>query len=498
MSVFMNETENGKTAEEKAQGGLRARVAHGLFWKLMELVGAQGIQFIVSVVLARLMLPSEYGTISLIMIFMAIANTFVQSGFATALVQKQEIREEDYTSVFRLCMLLSAAVYLVLFLAAPFIAGYYGTPVLSPLLKAMGIILFPGAVISIQTAYVSRNFDFRCLFLSTVFAVTISGIVSIVMAYLKFGAWAMAMQQIVYNFALMAGLFLTVKWRPSGKFSSESIHELYSFGWKILVSGLIDTVWQNVYGLIIGKRYSQADLGGYNRGEQFPKLITSNLAAAIQSVLLPAYAQTQDDRPRLKGMMKRSIRLSAFIVFPMMAGLIATATPLVRVLLTDKWLFSVPYLQIMCLAYAFWPIHATNLQMMNALGRSDLFLKLEIIKKAIGVAVLLISLRYGIITMLVLKVADEFLCTFINAYPNRSLIGYGILEQYADMFPSAVCAAAMGAAVWQLQRTGFAPGILLIIQMLSGVAIYGGLSYLLNRESMKYLKETVRSFMKKH
>jgi len=506
----MNETNAEEKNTAQAAGSLKSKVTHGLFWKLMELAGAQGIQFVVALILARLMTPAEYGTISLIMIFITIANTVVQSGFATSLIQKQDIREEDYSSVFRLCMALSVLMYAVLYFGAPFVSGFYAAPVLTPLLRLMGIVLFPGAVISIQTAYISRNFAFKRLFESTIASVIISGAVSIGMAFCGYGVWAMAMQQIIYYFALMISLFFTVKWRPGKKFSVERIRELYSFGWKILVSGLIDTIWQNVYGLIIGKRFSQADLGGYNRGEQFPKLITSNLSAAIQSVLLPAYSQTQEDRPRLKSMMKRSIRLSAFVVFPMMAGLMAAAVPLVRTLLTDKWLFCVPYLRIMCIAYAFWPVHVTNLQMMNALGRSDLFLRLEIIKKAIGIAVLVFSLRYGILTMLILKAADEFLCTFINAWPNRKLVRYGIAEQYLDMLPSAFCAAVMGTAVLFLQKIRYPAALTglfsrlshpylmeLFLLVIAGMAIYAALSLIFNRESFGYLKETFRSLKKK-
>ena len=440
---------------------MKNKIASGLFWKLLELAGAQGVQFVVALVLARLMSPEEYGTIGLIMIFITIANVFVQSGFATALIQRPDIREEDYSSVFRISLLLAVPVWL--------------------------LVLFPGAVISVQTAYVSREMNFRQLFKATMSAVILSGAAAIFLASRSFGMWAMAAQQLIYYAALMTGLFITVEWRPSAGFDAERLKGLFCFGWKILASGLIDT--------IIGKRYSQADLGGYSRGEQFPKLITSNLSAAIQAVLLPAYAKNQSDPVRLKGMMKQSIRFSAFAVFPMMAGLAGCSVPLVRVLLTDKWLDSVPYLCIMCLCYAFWPIHVTNLQMVTALGRSDLFLKLEILKKALGIVILLISLPHGIIFMLLLKAADEFLCTFINAWPVRNLIGYGIAEQYLDMLPSAVCAAAMGGVVWEMQKLeagGLGPAAILLLQIAAGMLLYAGLSLLLNRRTMLELLEVFR------
>ena len=473
---------------------MKSRVARGLLWKLSELAGAQGVQFVVALLLARLMTPAEYGTVSYIMIFITIANVFVQSGFATALIQAPEVEEEDYSSVLRICLLTAVPVYLLLFFAAPAAAAFYEIPVLCPLLRVMGVVLFPGAVISIQTAYVSREMDFRQLFKATMAAVLLSGAVSVVMAYRGLNVWAMAAQQILYYFALMAGLFVTVPWRPRGGFRKDRVRRLFSFGWKILAAGLIDTVWMNLYGLIIGKRYSAADLGGYNRGEQFPKILTTNLASAIQAVVLPAYARNQDDPDRLRSMMRRSIGLSSFVIFPMMAGLAGCSTALIRVLLTDRWLFCVPYLCVMCLGYAFYPIHVTNLQMITALGRSDLFLRLEILKKALGILILLLSLRYGIVAMLLLKALDEFLCTFLNAWPLGRLIGYGILKQYRDMLPGALCSCLMGAAVWRLNRLSLPAPVLLPVQIAAGAALYALFSWLWNRENFRYLLELFRKW----
>lgn len=471
---------------------LKTKVLNGLFWKVLEQTGAQGIQFIVALVLARLMSPEQYGTISLITIFITIANTFVQSGFATALIQKRNIREEDYSSVFWLTMGLSLFCYFLLYFSAPWIAAYYKTDVLVNLIRLMGIVLFPGAVVSIQTAYVSRNLQFRLLFRATMAAVILSGAVSIILAMQGFSYYALAAQQIIYYFALMAVLFLLVHWHPLPVFRPERVRALFSFGWKILVSGLIDTVWMNIYGLVIGRKYSNAELGTYNRGEQFPKLITSNLSAAIQSVMLPAYARCQDSPDELRSMCRRSIRISAFVIFPMMAGLIAVAKPLVILLLTDKWIKAWPYLAIMCVSYAVWPIHVINLQVMNAMGRSDLFLKLEIIKKALGIIILVLSLPFGIWPMLCLKVADEYICTFINAWPNRRLIHYGPLQQWGDVLPALLTSVLMGAGTAALQLLPLAPLPLLLLQLLCGVAFYAVLAFAFNRESFEYVAGILR------
>ncbi len=466
---------------------LKSKVVRGLFWKVLEQGGSQGIQFVVALILARLMTPEEYGTISLITIFITIANTLVQSGFATALVQGREVEEEDYSSVFWITMLLSVLLYAALFAAAPRISAYFRTPVLAPLVRVMGFVLFPGAVVSIQTAVVSRTLRFRQLFQSTMAAVVLSGVVSIGLAMRGFGVWAMAAQQLVYYVSLMLVLFVTVRWYPRILFRTERLRRLFSFGWKILVSGLLDTLWQNIYGLIIGRKYTSADLGAYNRGEQFPKLISSNLATAIQSVLLPAYSRKQDDPAVLQRMTRRSMRLSAFVLFPMMAGLAAVAEPLISLLLTEKWLVAVPYLVLLSVSYATYPMHIINLQVINAMGRSDLFLKLELIKKALGLLILVLSLPLGIGPMLLFKVADEYLCTFINAWPNRKLIGYGPLRQWMDVLPSAASSVGMGILVYMLHRLSL--GILprLLLQLGMGVLLYLFLSFLFNRELLRYI-----------
>ena len=466
---------------------IKSKVLRGLFWKIMEQCGSQGIQFVVALVLARLMTPEEYGTISLITIFIAIANTFVQSGFATALVQGKDIEEEDYSSVFWMSMLLGLMCYSVLYLAAPWIAGYYDAPVLRVLVRVMGIVLFPGGVVSIQTAYVARNLRFRQLFQSTMISVIISGAVSIVLAVQGFGVWAMAAQQIVYYFSLMAVMLVTVKWYPRILFRRSRLKRLFSFGWKILASGLIDAVWQNIYGLIIGKKYSSADLGAYNRGEQFPKIIATNLSTAIQSVMLPAYSKEQDDPETLRRMASRSIRLSAFVIFPMMAGLAAVAKGLVILLLTEKWMVAAPYLVLLAVSYAVYPIHIINLQVINAMGRSDLFLKLEIIKKAIGVVILFLSISLGIWPMLILKVFDEYLCTVINAYPNKKLIGYGPMSQWKEVLPTLIISVIMGIGVWGIQFIDMPALITLIVQMIAGTGIYLLLSVMFNREPLQYI-----------
>lgn len=357
------------------------KVLNGLFWKLMENGGAQGVQFLVSIILARLLSPEEYGVVGVILIFVTIANVLVQNGFSTALIQKRKVDDTDFSSVFFFNMAVSAVIYLVLFLAAPSIAYFYRNQEMTALVRVLAVVLFPGGVISIQNAYVSRNMEFKGLFISSFVASMISGAISIFLACSGLGVWALVWQQIAYYFFYMLILFMSISWKPRLLFSILRIKTMFAFGWKLLCASLLDTVYNNIYGLVIGRIYNESMLGNYNRGEQFPKLIVSNLGAAIQSVMLPVLSASQDEPERVKSMLRRAITVSSYLVLPMMAGLIAVARPMVLLLLGEKWLACVPFLQIMCVAYSFWPIHIANLQALNAMGRSDIFLKLEIVKR---------------------------------------------------------------------------------------------------------------------
>lgn len=471
---------------------MKAKVVSGLFWKLMENGGTQGIQFLVSLLLARMLTPAESGEVMLVMIFITIGNVFVQSGFNTSLIQKQKVDEEDYSSAFYISIGIAAVLYVLLFFCAPAIASFYDQPVFVPVLRVLALTLFFGAATSIQSAAVARNLEFRKLCMASLAAAACSGVIGIWMAANGKGLWSLVMQQFLYSFFLLVTLSFLVKWRPRLLFSLAKAKALFSYGWKILCSGLIDTVFNNVYGLVIGKIYSSDMMGQYSRGNQFPSLIANNLGAAIQSVMLPAFSSCQDDRARVKNMVRRSIVTSSYLVFPMMAGLIAVAEPMVKLLLTDKYLPCVPMLRLLCIAYATWPLHVANLQAINALGRSEIFLKLEIIKKIIGVLALLISLPFGIYAMVALKAATDFLCTFINAYPNKKLLNYSFLEQWRDVFSSLLLSAVMCLAVYGIQFLIEGTFLTLVVQILAGILIYGGLSWLFKVESFVYLRDVVR------
>lgn len=478
---------------------MKEKVAKGLFWKLLENGGAQGIQFVIAIILARLLSPSEYGVVGIIMIFITIANVFVQNGFSTALVQKKDADQMDFSSVCYFELAAALVLYGILYGAAGQIAAFYGIEELKPIVRVLAVVLFPGAVISVQTAYVSRTLEFKGLFLSTLAASVISGAVSIFLAWRGLGVWAMAGQQIAYYLALMLVLFLTVSWKPRLFFSMGRIKTMFSFGWKLLCASLLDTIFNNLYGLLIGKIYNEELLGSYNRGEQFPKLIAGNLGAAIQAVLLPAFSARQDDMAQIRQMARRAVQISSFVVLPMLMGLFGVADTLVLVLLGEKWLICVPFLRIMCIAYCFWPIHITNLQAINALGRSDIFLKLEIIKKTLSILALVIGMRYSVYVMVGLKAFQDFLCTFINAAPNRRLLNYSILKQWQDVMPPAalsavMCLTVMASGAW----LGMLPAAARLgVQVMIGMAVYLFLAWALKMKSFGYLWNLVKE-QKRH
>lgn len=477
-----------------AETDVRSRVIKGLFWKILENGGAQGVQFIITILLARLLTPAEYGTVGIIMIFITIANVVVQNGFSTALIQKKGAARLDFSSVCYFDLAVAAVMYACLYAAAPSIAGFYRNPELTSIVRVLSVVLFPGAVISVQTAYVSRNMEFRGLFLSTLAASVFSGAISISMAYRGAGVWAMVGQQISYYISLMLVMLFTVSWKPTLEFAFERVAGMFAFGWKLLCASLIDTIFNNLYGLLIGKIYNEELLGSYNRGEQFPKLIATNLGAAIQAVLLPAFSEQQDDVARVRQMMRRAIRLSSFVVLPMLLGLFAVADNLVLALLGEKWMICVPFLRIMCISYCFWPIHITNLQAINAVGRSDIFLKLEIIKKSLSILVLIVGMQFNVYVMVALKAFQDFICTFINAAPNSRLLGYSIAKQWGDVMPSAGISVLMCAAVMAMKPmlSGFSVWVSLILQIGAGAIIYVALAWLFRVESLRYICDMIR------
>ena len=429
------------------------KIASALIWKLLERFGVQGTQFVLQIVLARILSPDHYGALSLMVIFTTLANVFIQTGFNTALIRAKDVTNEDYSSVFWVSLGIAGVLYGVIFCTAPWIAKLYKMPDIVAPLRVLALMLLPGAFNSVQLAKVSREMNFRKVFISNVAAILVAGGVGIALAALGAGLWALVAQTMLNVFVACVVMFFTVKWCPRLVCSLQRVKVLFAFGWKILVSGLINTLYQDIRSLVIGVKYDAGTLGYYNKGKSFPQFIINAISGTVQSVMLPAMAKEQDDSAKVKEITRNSITISAFILFPLMAGLAGVATPLVQLLLTDKWLPCVPYLQIYCFTLAFNPVHMCNLQAINAMGRSDIFLRLEIIKKSIG----LISLAIAVfcfqspIAIALTGAFTVLISCFINAYPNKSLIRYSYFEQMKDLIPSFVLAVVMLAAVLAVQ-----------------------------------------------
>ena len=475
------------------QEKMRMSIISGLVWKFAERIGAQSVSFIVSIVLARLLCPEDYGLISLITIFLAVSGVFIQSGFGTALIQKKDADNIDFSTVFYFNILMSLIFYFLLYIISPYIAKFYNEPTLTTIVRVMSISLIISAVNNVQCAYVSKTMQFRRFFYSTLVGTILSGFVGVAMAYMGFGVWAIVAQQLFNTLVDTIVLWFTVKWRPQLVFSIERLKGLFSFGWKLLASGLLDTLYNNIYGLLIGKIYNPSLLGLYNRGYGFPNLIVSNINGPIQSVLLPALSEEQDNKERLKAMVRRSIVTSSFIIYPMMVGMAAIAKPMVTILLGEKWLGCVFFLQISCITLAFWPIHTANLQAINAVGRSDIFLKLEIIKKILGISVLVISIPFGINVMVIGRAFTSLIGTIINAFPNKKLLGYSFVEQWKDLIPSFILSLVMGLMVMSIELLGFNSYITLLIQIPIGGVSYFGLAYFFKFECFTYLLNMIKN-----
>ena len=474
-----------------------------IFWKLMERFGVQGVQFVLQLYLARLLDPEHYGALSLMIVFTNLAGVFVQIGFSTALIQNKDVTDEDYSSVLWASLTVAAVMYGLVFMAAPFIGAFYEMPEIIRPLRVLALILFPGALNSVQLAKVSREMDFKKMFYSNVAGILIAGLVGITIAYFGGGIWALVIQSLLNVTVAGIVMLFTANWHPRFVFNLKRVIVLFRFGWKLLASSLLENLYNNLSSLVIGKKYNADTLGYYSRGAQFPQFIINAISGAIQSVMLPALSADQDDIAKVKFTMRNSMTMSAYIIFPMMAGLAAVSTPLVTLLLTEKWLPSVPYMQVFCFSLAFIPVHSCNLQAINAMGRSDIFLKLEIIKKTYGIAILAIAVFCfdSPMAIAVTGLISTLIGWLVNASPNKKLIGYSYREQLQDILPVLFVSLAMYGAVRVVGRWCEAAQLIdlvtLVIQIATGVASYLLLSWILKLQSFVTILELGRKVLQK-
>lgn len=465
---------------------LKRKTASGFAYKFAERAGAQGINFILQIVLARILMPDDYGLIALVTVFITICDVFVTYGFGNSLIVNKKSDSKDFSTCFYFGLALATVVYAILFMSAPYIAKYYSnfdTELLTQVLRIMGLRIPIAAFNSVQQAYVSKHMMFRKFFFATLIGTVVSGIIAVIMAYMGFGVWALVEQYLGNVIIDTVCLFIIVGWRPTREFSWSRLKAIYDYGWKILVVGLLDTVYSRLRNLIIGKKYTSADLAYYDRGYRFPSFAMRLIEPTVNSVLFPALSHCQDDQKQMRDITRKVIMASTYIISPVMIGMAVVAKPLVIVLLTKKWLPCVIYLQIGCVANLFRPNQFINNCVVRASGDSGLLLKLDILKKAIGLLILLVCMNFGVLWIAISLIFVYFISMVINIAPNRRILNYGYRAQAKDFIKNLIPAVIMGACIYPLSFVISHPLILLTAQTAAGIAVYLAISVITQNES---------------
>lgn len=476
----------------KENKNLKKQVVSGMVWRFGERICAQGVSFVLSIVLARILMPEDYGMVALLLVFINIANVFVTNGFGEALVQQKDVTDIDYSTVFYCSTLVSIVIYAILFISAPGIARFYSNMSLCRVLRVFSLQIPISAVKSIQQAYIQRNMEFRKFFFSTLGGTIFSGVIGIVLAVRGYGVWALVAQYLSNSIIDMTVLFFTVKWRPILAFSIESAKRLIGYGWKLTAGALINTGYDELRSLIIGKMYSPSDLAYYNKGIQFPKLIILNMNVALNSVLLPAFSQKGHSKEGVKGILRKTVQTNTYLIFPLMMGMGVAAEPLIRLILTEKWMFCVPYLQIMCFYYAYVPISTIVCQSIKSIGRSDLYLKMTLYRRILYVIILILAIDKGVLAIALTNIVTVFIAFIVNGLYAKKYIGYTFCEQLEDLIPQIGLCVIMGVTVYMIGLLNIPDIGILVLQVLGGICIYVGISACFKVSVFKYLVDFVK------
>jgi len=471
---------------------LKEKTVKGVMWSSIDRFSTQGIQFVFSILIARQLLPSDYGVVAMLGIFLAVSQTFIDSGFGTALIRKIDRTDTDFSTVFYFNIVVAAFFYLVLWFAAPYIAAFYEIPLLEDVTRVVALTLIFSSLSGVQNAKLSIAIDFKTRAKISVSVTLLTGAIGLWMAYNGYGVWALVVQSVFASLLGTVLLWCLVRWIPKRTFSWQSFREMFSFGSKLLASALLDTIYNNMYTLIIGKFFSSATLGLYSRASSLARYPSSNITGVLQGVTFPVLSSIQNEPERLAGAYKRFLRLSAFVIFPSMIGLAAVADPLIRLVLTDKWEGCIYLLQIVCFSMMWYPIHAINLNLLQVKGRSDFFLKVEIIKKIQGVLILFITVPMGIVAMCYGSVVSSLLCLIYNTYYTQKLIGYGYVAQMKDLLHILVHSLVMGAGVWCIVQMFDSLWWQLIVGVLSGAVYYIAGASLMRFEELDEVISLVR------
>ena len=451
---------------------LKDKTVKGVAWSGIDNVVHLGVSFVVSIVLARLLSPDDYGLLGLIAVVTAVCQTLINGGFITALIRKKDATDDDYNTAFIMNLGMSLLLYAIVFLCSPYIADFFGRQELIALTRVSSLGMIVGALALVQRARLTKRIDFKTQTKITLMSSLTSGVVGITMAFFDFGVWALVAQQLTAQSLNSILLWFYNKWIPSLHFSTKSFHELFGFGWKMMLSGLLDTVWKELYQVIVGKFYSPATLGQYTRAKQFSQLFSHNLTTVIQRVTYPVLSNIQDDKERMISAYRRIIKTTMFITAISMFFLGSISEPLLYCLIGPKWLEASTYLPLICISSSLYPLHAINLNMLQVQGRSDIFLGLEIVKKMIGLAPLAVCIFYGVLPMLYVNLLTGFICYLLNSYFSGKLLGYSSWMQLKDIAPSYGLATLIAASIFFLKYLPLSNWIILPIQLVLGATIF--------------------------
>lgn len=476
---------------------LKNKTVKGVTWSFLDSLLGQGIMFLVGLVLARLLTPEDYGLLAYITILVAVSTSLVDSGFSNALIRKKDAREIDYSTVFITNLVLSLFIVVVLFVSAPAISRFFNAPLLVPLVRVMSVVVVINAFALVQRTALVKKVDFKTQTKASVISSLSSGAVGIGMAFAGFGVWSLVGQQITRQLLLTLCLYLFSRWMPRMRFSWVSFKQMYNFGWKLLVSGLINTVWNEIYQLVIGKFYNASTLGLYTRAQQFASICSSNLNSVVQKVSYPVLSSIQDDKERLKQGYRNIIKVTMLVTFVLMLGMAAVAKPMIVMLIGEKWLPAVPMLQILCFNMMLYPLHSINLNMLQVQGRSDLFLKLEIIKKCIAVGPILLGIFLDIYWMLAGSVLTGWVAYLLNARYSGPFLNYSIKDQVKDIMPGFLVALAMALVVYSMSFLNMSYYLLFFLQLFAGAAITIALCEIANLQEYKEVKTIALSMLRK-
>ena len=450
---------------------LKNKTVKGVGWSFVDNIASSGVTFLVGLILARLLTPEEYGIMAMITVFIAVSNSIVDSGFSNALIRKVRIESIDYNTVFYFNLIVSFILYILLFFASPSISVFFKEPILVKVVRVIGLVLIINALAIIPRTIFVRDVNFKTQTKVSLISSISSGIVGIGMALAGMGVWSLVGQQLSRQLLNTLFLWIYCKWQPILEFSVKSFKELFGFGSKLLLSGLLNTIYQNIYYIIIGRFYSSSQLGQYTRAEQFNMIFSSNLTSVVQRVSYPVLSSIQEEPERLRDAYRKIIKTTMLITFACMLGLAAVAKSLIIILIGDKWIPAIYFLQIICFSGMLYPLHAINLNILQVKGRSDLFLRLEVIKKIIAVVPIVIGIFYGIEYMLWGGVITSFIAYFLNSYYSARLIDYSALDQIKDILPTFLISFVVSFLMWCTSLLDLSVYFLLPIQLILGILL---------------------------